>query len=110
MIRITAAFLVVFAFSFPAQARHHHYKHPHIARNQVSRVTGCLFTNEGRTICSGSSQPVQSHSYAAGNDPRPHAWCGYFMRHHLGVSDRAGNLARWWAGFGTNAHEPAVGA
>jgi hypothetical protein len=44
------------------------------------------------------------------NDPRPHAWCGYFMRHLLGVSDRAYNLARNWAHFGSNAGGPAVGA
>lgn len=48
---------------------------------------------------------------ASGNraDPRPRAWCGWFMRQYLGVKDRAGNLARWWAHFGTPAHGPAIG-
>lgn len=32
------------------------------------------------------------------------------MRQWLGVADRGGNLARWWARYGSNAHGPAVGA
>lgn len=51
-----------------------------------------------------------SISAANAKDIRPHAWCGWWMRHHLGVSDLRGNLARWWAHFGSNAHGPAVGA
>jgi hypothetical protein len=43
-------------------------------------------------------------------DVRPRAWCGWQMRQWLGVADRSGNLARWWARYGTNAHGPAVGA
>lgn len=59
--------------------------------------------------------PVEARSLgtdANGNisDPRPHAWCGWWLRQYLGVKDRAGNLARWWAHFGTAAHGPAVGA
>jgi hypothetical protein len=41
---------------------------------------------------------------------RPRAWCGWFMRREFGVANPAGNLARWWAGFGRPAHGPAVGA
>ena len=47
---------------------------------------------------------------AQAHDPRPHAWCGWWMRHHLGVADTAGNLARWWAHYGSPSHGPAVGA
>lgn len=47
---------------------------------------------------------------ANGNDPRPARWCGWWMRQELGVANKAGNLARWWAGYGSNAHGPAVGA
>ena len=43
-------------------------------------------------------------------DPRPRAWCGWFMRHHLGVADVRGNLARWWASYGHAAAGPAIGA
>lgn len=48
------------------------------------------------------------HSVRSG-DPRPAAWCGWWMRHHLGVDDLRGNVARWWAGFGSRAHGPAIG-
>jgi hypothetical protein len=41
---------------------------------------------------------------------RPRAWCGWYMRQQLGVANPAGNLARWWAGFGRPAHGPQVGA
>ena len=46
---------------------------------------------------------------AKGLDPRPRAWCGWWLRHQLGVADRAFNLARKWAGIGTAAHGPAAG-
>lgn len=41
---------------------------------------------------------------------RPRAWCGWQMRQWMGVRNPAGNLARWWAGYGSRAHGPAVGA
>lgn len=49
------------------------------------------------------------HQTIERGDPRPHAWCGWWMRHYLGVADRAYNLARNWAHFGTHASGPAVG-
>ena len=44
------------------------------------------------------------------HDPRPHAWCGWWLRHELGVADRNYNLAANWRHFGSNAGGPAVGA
>lgn len=44
------------------------------------------------------------------HDPRPHAWCGWYMRQELRVADRRYNLARNWAGYGSPAHGPAIGA
>lgn len=41
---------------------------------------------------------------------KPRAWCGWWMRRHLGVANSAGNLARWWAGLRRPAHGPHVGA
>lgn len=49
------------------------------------------------------------HHFVMRGDPRPHAWCGWFMRHYLGVSNRAGNRALWWAHYGTRAGGPAIG-
>jgi len=44
------------------------------------------------------------------SDPRPHAWCGWWLRHQLGVESKAYNLAAEWRHFGTNAGGPSVGA
>lgn len=55
------------------------------------------------------SSIVSGHSHRAEADPRPRAWCGFFLRHHLGVSDRAYNLARRWASWGSPARGPAPG-
>ncbi|MDB5555448.1 MAG: putative exported protein of unknown function [Rhizobium sp.] len=51
-----------------------------------------------------------SRTYSQSGDPRPHAWCGWWLRHQIGVADRTFNLARAWARYGSNAHGPAVGA
>lgn len=40
---------------------------------------------------------------------KPRAWCGWWMRLHLGVANPAGNLARWWARYGNAAPGPAIG-
>jgi hypothetical protein len=66
-------------------------------------------------VCAGTAthahprheKRILSH---ASPDRRPSAWCGWWLRRQLGVSDRGFNLARRWAGYGTNAHGPAVGA
>jgi hypothetical protein len=42
-----------------------------------------------------STADAKSKRYDAnGNDIRPRAWCGWWMRQQLGVADRAFNLAR----------------
>ena len=41
-------------------------------------------------------------------DPRPARWCGWWLRHQLGVSDRAFNLARNWARYGSPASPDCV--
>lgn len=43
------------------------------------------------------------------DDPRPGAWCGWWLRQQLGVADRLYNLARAWAHFGSAASGPAPG-
>jgi hypothetical protein len=57
----------------------------------------------------GRNAVTYSAKRHVGSDPRPRAWCGWWMRRHLGVADRAGNLARWWARYGSAAHGPAIG-
>lgn len=65
-------------------------------------------------VSTAQARPKHHHRHvtdSSGNhaDPRPRAWCGWWMRRHLGVSDRAYNLARNWARYGSRAHGPAVG-
>jgi hypothetical protein len=43
-------------------------------------------------------------------DPRPHAWCGWYMRQHFHVPDRKYNRALEWARYGSPSHGPAIGA
>jgi len=45
----------------------------------------------------------------AHGDVRPRAWCGWWMRQQLGITDRAGDVARWWAGYGRRAAGPGNG-
>lgn len=102
----TVVLAVAMALAFvttPAFARHHHSRHHHYKHHHHRLVHHHHKHYRHRHIDASVTR-------FAFNDPRPHAWCGWWMRHHLGVSDRSGNLARWWAGFGSNAGGPAVGA
>ena len=42
-------------------------------------------------------------------DYRPRAWCGWWLRMHMGVRDANYNLARNWARFGRPAGGPGPG-
>ncbi len=69
----------------------------------VSLALACAFT-------SAEARPKhRSHHHVASHDPRPRAWCGYWMRHRHGVADRAYNLARKWAAWGSAASGPCKG-
>jgi hypothetical protein len=83
----------------PAQHASRHSRHVSRAERRAHRRVP-----EGlaRVMAEGAGRAVNWH--------RPRAWCGWFMRRELGVANPAGNLARWWAGFGRPAHGPAVGA
>ena len=63
-----------------------------------------------RRISPGLARVMAEGAGRAINWHRPRAWCGWWMRRHLGVANPAGNLARWWASFGRPAHGPAIGA
>ena len=56
-------------------------------------------------VASATSGMAHHHHSGA----RPQAWCGWFMRQRLGVSDRAYNLAANWAHWGHAASGPAPG-
>jgi hypothetical protein len=49
--------------------------------------------------------------YAGHSGGRPGAWCGWYMRSQVGSDPGPSyNLARSWAGYGSNAGGPRVGA
>jgi hypothetical protein len=79
-------------------------------RNNFSHLSA---TSSGRREISpgpGLSRVMAEGAGRAVNWIKPRAWCGWQMRVWLGVANPAGNLARWWAGYGRDAHGPHVGA
>jgi hypothetical protein len=57
-------------------------------------------------VSASVTEPVRHFA----NDPRPGAWCGWYMRHLKGVADRAFNLAVEWVHWGHPVPGPRVGA
>lgn len=87
----------------PADAHgYHHYRH-HYAVHHVLRHHHYHHYTAYR-----SHAGYKSYGFVTA-DPRPGAWCGWFMRHLIGVADKAYNLARNWAHWG-HAGPPGVGA
>jgi hypothetical protein len=87
------------------------------ARPDSQAAQACVFTNAGRVTCAGAGERATGHARVTGRhlhnegafDPRPAAWCGWWLRQQLGVADRLYNLARAWARWGQPAHGPAEG-
>lgn len=84
------------------------------SKSHTSRATAVMprRADRFRNVELGSPMypPETQRSFLAkGGDSKPRAWCGWWMRHYLGVKNPAGNLARWWAGYGAKASGPAVG-
>jgi len=92
--------------------RHHPKALKRFANRRESEGFGTAHHNTARVrwASPGLARVMAEGAGRAVNWHRPRAWCGWWMRRHLGVANPAGNLARWWAGFGRPAHGPAVGA
>jgi hypothetical protein len=124
-----AAITTFLVMGSPASAKVHYYRHQH----HVHRSTWPLTTHYPEWPKStffgprwtGDQQPwwkSDAHSSPetfaerhvrlaiSGLGPRPHAWCGWFMRQVRGVLDPAFNLAWNWSRWGhaTDAHPGAV--
>ncbi len=85
-----AAIIVAVGFFSPAGAAHrNHHHHTH-------RV-------------SGMHRHVYASHHAGGIDYRPTAWCGWYLRQILHVSDRAFNRALAWMHWG-HSSDPQIGA
>lgn len=109
-LRLTGAAAIACALALAVTAAD--AKPRHIAHTDSGILAYCTADQSYRTVCPGDSQRTTGRQTgrAVHGDPHPRAWCGWWMRQELNVADRAGNLARWWARYGTNAHGPAVGA
>lgn len=65
-------------------------------------------------VSTGAQAHGHRHHYSSiphsGIDGRPHAWCGWYMRHEVGRDPGAAfNLARNWAHWGSAASGPGPG-
>lgn len=109
MTRAKCAAIFVCAFALSISAANAKPRHQ-MPRNDSETVTYCAKDQTYRQTCGGQETRIQGRVMASHGDPKPRAWCGWWMRQELNVADRAGNLARWWARYGGNAHGPAVGA
>lgn len=107
----TVAFVCALALSISAADAKPRHQTP---RHDSQALTYCDGDASYRSVCPGLETRATAgrpgRAAPASGDPRPSRWCGWWLRQYLGVSDRAGNLARWWARYGANAHGPAVGA
>jgi hypothetical protein len=97
MLRIIFAATLLLALSLPAEARPHQAP---VACNGADVMRPC---NTAPDTVSGRASVM---TRASAHDGRPHAWCGWWLRHRLGVADIRGNVARWWAGYGRRAPGP----
>lgn len=90
----------------------------HIARAALTESGQCLQDNNGRTVCPGSIERTGGLSrvtarYAERGDPRPSAWCAWWLRRKLGIPKSAFppyqyNLARAFAKLGSPAPKGCV--
>jgi len=124
------AFALVCVLATPAYARHQKTHGHHVTRShqavktyRVTRTAGEIDCNNfgctpstfsktmsAKTVPTFSAEALSANaSVPIGGDPRPHSWCGWWMRHYLGVADRSFNLARNWTRYGSPAGGPSVG-
>lgn len=108
MLKLATALSITTMLIAPATARTWHHGH-HIYHHRLSENV------RHRNHAFHRSRPhyaVRNHwlggQHLAGGG-RPREWCGWELRHELGVADRSYNLARNWAHYGSPAGGPASG-
>jgi uncharacterized protein (TIGR02594 family) len=110
-----AALCAAIALPSAAQARHKHYQ-----RAIPAPVQNCEMDNNGKSFCVAGkvfniAQTQVSHrATAEGPDPRPAAWCAWWLRRYLGIAKSAFprgayNLARSFASIGRPAQKGCTG-
>lgn len=131
MPRMTLAALIavfIFVVSSPVQAKHHHRHSARAAQSHTASRQSIILDVAARpayvsnpTAHGPSSMPmgrriiapVRSRDFAEGRDPRPRAWCAWWLRRKLGIPKTAFppyqyNLARAFARLGSPAQKGCV--
>src|SRR5574340_827416 len=107
---IAAAVLLALPSLASAAPKHRHH-HRHVVAAQAEIVCdrqGCRASHEN---AHGRRSVARYESNSRGSDPRPAAWCGYWMRHHVSADPgRAFNLAIKWREWGRAIAGPIAGA
>ena len=76
---------------------------------KVDVRNGCVFNNDGKTIC-GGVYTVDEGRIIGGRPPDcPRSYCGCGLRKYLGLSDKRLNLARNWARLFPRVSGPRAG-
>lgn len=105
----------------PSDARQHPKRHFHHKSQIIALIMPqeCLFDNSGHQTCGGPIQRpsdapmgrrhiVPTNGYDVAGDPRPSAWCAWWLRRYLHIPKSAFppyeyNLARSFAKIGSPA-------
>jgi hypothetical protein len=89
-----------------AEARRHPPRHRHYIQQQTASDFG--WSQTGQTQESSTYPQNRLRTRDGG---RPHrAWCGWYLRRHLGISDPRLNLARNWSRYYGRPHAgPCIG-
>lgn len=104
---------LVACFAGSAEAHgHHHHLLVHKIQDRLPQEQNFGFAWWPQTEV--AAHPARHRTVARISGSRPSdcygiPWCGCYMRHVMGVADRAYNLARNWAHWG-RAGPPGVGA
>jgi hypothetical protein len=96
--------------------RHNHHRVHHHLHRKVVQQQPRSFLGSFPSVSQPTQRVTRAISPVIESGARPHEcysvgpWCGCWLRHYLGIADRAYNLARNWAGLGqrTSAHSGAI--
>ena len=120
MLRLICVALLLFvAAPAFAKGKHHHHRATHAVSVSMKHASASKRVHASRHLKKLAQLKKRVHRakyvrlYKSKNhvqgDPRPRAWCGWWVRQQFGVADRSYNLARKWAQIGTPAHGPSPG-
>ncbi len=105
MRRFLLAAVIVASTATMANARPKHHQHHQVVQTQDCFFGLCEIGEQTKRVVRKTATTISRFI----RDPRPRAWCGWWMRQRYHVADRSYNLARKWAHFGSAASGPCEG-